>query len=149
MAKKNALGTIVAAVLTAAACTGAPVLAQGYPDKPITFVVPYGPGASTDLLARSVAQKMSESMGQPILVENRSGAGGTIGSNIVARAAPDGYTIVLGSGASHGIVKFTIKALPYDPVKDFTAPPRRSSRRSCWRCTPRCWRTTRGSSSST
>ena len=116
---KKALGTMVAVVLAAAAWTCA--LAQGYPDKAITIVVPYGPGGSTDLLARSVAQRMSESMGQPVIVENRSGAGGVIGSEFVARAAPDGYTLVLGTGATHGIVKFTNKALPYDPVKDFTA----------------------------
>jgi len=118
---KKALGAIVAVVLTAAAWTCAPALAQGYPDKAITIVVPYGPGGSTDLLARSLAQRMSESMGQPVIVENRSGAGGVIGSDFVARAAPDGYTLVLGTGATHGIVKFTNKALPYDPVKDFTA----------------------------
>jgi len=118
---KKTLGRIVAVVLTAAAWSCAPVQAQGYPDKPITLVVPYGPGGSTDLLARSVAQRMSESMGQPIIVENRAGAGGMIGSEIVARAAPDGYTILVGTGATHGIVKFTTKALAYDPVKDFTA----------------------------
>jgi tripartite-type tricarboxylate transporter receptor subunit TctC len=118
---KQILRTIVAAVLTAAAWTYAPVQAQGYPEKTITIVVPYGPGGSTDLLARSVAQRMSESMGQSIIVDNRAGAGGMIGSDLVARAAPDGYTLLVGTGATHGIVKFTTKALAYDPVKDFTA----------------------------
>jgi hypothetical protein len=117
---KLTLRTIVAIVLSAAAWTCAPVLAQGYPDKPIKLVVPYAPGGSTDLLARTLAQRMSESMGQPIIVENRGG-GGMIGSDFVARAAADGYTLVLGTGATHGIVKFTSKALAYDPVKDFTA----------------------------
>jgi tripartite-type tricarboxylate transporter receptor subunit TctC len=115
------IGTIVAAVLTAAAWTGAPALAQGYPEKAIKIVVPYAPGGSTDLLARSLAQRMSESMGQPVIVENRGGGGGMIGSDFVARAPADGYTIMLGTGATHGIVKFTTKALAYDPVKDFTA----------------------------
>ena len=118
---KNTLGLMLAAVLAAAGWTSAPALAQGYPNKSITLVVPYGPGGSTDLLARTLAQKMSESMGQTIIVENRAGAGGMIGSDLVARAAPDGYTLILGTGATHGIVKFTNKAVPYDPVKDFTA----------------------------
>lgn len=118
---KKALGTMAAAVLAAAACACVPALAQEYPHKAITIVVPYGPGGSTDLLARSVAQKMSEGMGQPVIVENRGGGGGMIGSDFVARAAPDGYTIVLGTSATHGTVKYTSKALAYDPVKDFTA----------------------------
>ena len=118
---KKALGTMAAVVLTAAACACVPALAQEYPHKAITIVVPYGPGGSTDLLARAVAQKMSESMGQPVIVENRGGGGGMIGSDFVARAAPDGYTLVLGTSATHGTVKFTSKALAYDPVKDFTA----------------------------
>jgi len=111
------LGTIVVALLTAA-CNGA--LAQGYPTRPIALVVPYAPGGATDLLSRTVGQKMGESMGQTIMVDNRSGAGGIIGSNYVAHAAPDGYTIQVGTDASHAIVKFTDKSLPYDPVKDFT-----------------------------
>ena len=115
---KKMLGTIVAVALTAAAWTCA--LAQGYPQKSITIVVPYGPGGSTDLLARSVAQRMSESMGQAVIVENRAGASGMIGSEVVARAAPDGYTLLVGTGATHSIVQFTNKAVPYDPVKDFT-----------------------------
>jgi tripartite-type tricarboxylate transporter receptor subunit TctC len=118
---KNAFAAMVAVILTAAPWASAPVQAQNYPSKAITLVVPYGPGGSTDLLARTLAQRMSESMGQPIVVENRSGGGGMIGSDFVARAAPDGYTMELGTGATHGIVKFTTKALAYDPVKDFTA----------------------------
>ena len=117
----KALGTIVAVVLTAASWSCAPVLAQGYPSKPITLVVPYSPGGATDLLGRTVGQKMGESMGQNIMVDNRAGAGGIIGSNFVAHAAPDGYTIQVGTDASHAIVKYTDKSLPYDPVKDFTA----------------------------
>ena len=116
---RRTLGILFAAMLGALAATGAP--AQGYPDKPIKLVVPYAPGGSTDLLARTIALRMSDSMGQPIIVENRGGGGGMIGSDFVARAAPDGYTFMLGTGATHGIVKFTSKALSYDPVKDFTA----------------------------
>ena len=116
---KQALGTIVAVALAAGFCAQAQ--AQGYPDRPLKLVVPYSPGGSTDLLGRAIAQKLSESMGQPVIVENRGGGNGIIGSEIVARAAPDGYTFIVGTGATHGIVKFTTRALPYDPVKDFTA----------------------------
>jgi len=114
----RALAAIIAAVM---AWTCTPALAQGYPEKAVRIVVPYAPGGSTDLLARTLAQRMSESLGQPVIVENRGGGGGMIGSDFVARAAADGYTIILGTGATHGIVKFTTKALAYDPVKDFTA----------------------------
>jgi len=114
-----AMLTVTGAITSA--MTGAPAMAQDYPARAIKLVVPYAPGGSTDLLGRAIAQKMSESMGQPVIVENRGGGGGMIGSDWVARSAPDGYTFMLGTGATHGIVKFTSKALPYDPVKDFTA----------------------------
>src|SRR3989304_5651429 len=94
---------------------------QAYPSRPIKLVVPYLPGGGVDLAARIVAQKMSDSMGQPIIVENRAGAGGMSGSELVARAAPDGYTLLLGTNATHVIGKFLTKNMPYDPEKDFTA----------------------------
>jgi len=99
----------------------APVLAQAWPAKQIRLVVPYPPGGSTDLLARSLGAKVGEALGQQIVVDNRAGAGGMLGSDIVARSAPDGYTILLGTGATHGITLLLSKAVPYDPVKDFTA----------------------------
>jgi tripartite-type tricarboxylate transporter receptor subunit TctC len=95
-------------------------LAQAYPGKPVRLVVPYPPGGSTDLLGRTVALKMAESMGQNVIVENRGGAGGMLGADLVARAAPDGYTFLLGTGATHGITLFLSKTVLYDPVKDFT-----------------------------
>lgn len=95
-------------------------IAQPYPSKPIRLVVPYPPGGSTDLLARSVAQGVGDSLQQQIVVENRGGGGGTIGSGIVARSAPDGYTLLLGTNATHTLAMFFIKGLQYDPVKDFT-----------------------------
>ncbi len=95
-------------------------LAQAWPAKPIRLIVPYAPGGSTDLLARSIAGKVSEALGEQIVVENHGGANGTLGSNIVARAAPDGYTFLLGTGATHGLTLFLMKSVPYDPVKDFT-----------------------------
>ena len=82
--------------------------------------MPYPPGGSTDLLARTIGQKVGEALGQQIVVDNRAGAGGMLGSEIVARAAPDGYTILLGTGATHGLTLLLSKAIPYDPVKDFT-----------------------------
>ncbi|MFC5499702.1 Bug family tripartite tricarboxylate transporter substrate binding protein [Caenimonas terrae] len=89
-----------------------------YPDKPIRFVVPFPPGGITDRIARSLAHKMQESMGQPVVVDNRPGAGATIGSDFVARAKADGYTILLGSHASHAINP-TLMKLSYDPARSF------------------------------
>jgi len=103
------------ALLAAAA---APALAQ-YPNKPVRIVVPYPPGGTTDILARLTAARLTESMGQPFVVENRPGASGGIGSQAVAKSAPDGYTLVMATISSHGIVS-AISKLPYDPVKDFS-----------------------------
>lgn len=89
-----------------------------FPTKPIRMVVPYAPGGATDVLARPIAQKMQEQMGQPVIVENRPGANATIGSDLVARSEPDGHTILLGS-VIHYMVPYFSKNVPYDPVKDF------------------------------
>ena len=106
-----AMAAIVSAPLAA--------LAQSYPSKPIRMVVPYAPGGATDVLARPVAQKLSEQVGQPVIVENRPGANATIGADNVARSAADGYAIVLGS-IVHYMVPLFSKSVPYDPIKDFT-----------------------------
>ncbi len=95
--------------------------AQAWPSRPIRLVVPYPPGGSTDLLARSIEKRVGDALGQPVIVDNRGGANGTLGSDMVARAAPDGHTILLGTGATHGLTLFLSKTVPYDPVKDFTA----------------------------
>jgi tripartite-type tricarboxylate transporter receptor subunit TctC len=92
--------------------------AEAYPDRPIKFVVPFPPGGITDRIARSLAQRMQESMGQPVVVDNKPGAGATIGSDFVARSKPDGYTILLGAHASHGINPSLMK-LPYDATRSF------------------------------
>jgi len=97
----------------------ATALAQSYPTKPIRFVVPFAPGGSTDTLARTIGQKLSASLGQQVVVDNRSGANGNIGMEIVARAAPDGHTIVLGYIANLAIGPGLYAKLPFDPVRDY------------------------------
>ena len=97
----------------------APAAAQPYPNRPIRFVVPFAPGGSTDTLARTLGQKLTDALQQQVVVDNRSGANGNIGMEIVARAAPDGYTIVLGYIANLGIGPGLYARLPFDPVKDY------------------------------
>lgn len=91
-----------------------------YPDRPIKLIVPYPPGGTTDLLARTLAPRLFERLGQPILIENRAGAGGVIGSQVVAKSPADGYTLVFGSIASHGILPAIQVPPPYDPIRDFS-----------------------------
>jgi tripartite-type tricarboxylate transporter receptor subunit TctC len=95
--------------------------AQTWPTaKPITIVVPFPPGPALDLVARLVGEKLGPALGQSIVIDNRSGANGTIGSNMVARAAPDGYTLLAATAGTHVTAVHLTKNLPYDPVKDFT-----------------------------
>lgn len=109
-------------MLLAAICwlsfVGAPQAAD-WPSRPITMVVPYPPGGSIDILGRIVAQKLQDALGQPVVVENRAGAAGTIGAGQVAKATPDGYTILM-SASVHVISPYILKATPFDPVADFT-----------------------------
>lgn len=95
-------------------------LAQTYPSRPIRMVVPYSAGGGADTIARAVGQKLSESMGQPVIVDNRLGANGVIGSEFVVKAAPDGYTLLSTLGPSHHTIQFFSKNVSYDPVHDFT-----------------------------
>lgn len=97
----------------------APALSQQYPNRPVRFVVPYAPGGSTDTLARIIGQRLGDALGQQVVVDNRSGGNGNIGMEIVAHAAPDGYTIVLGYIANVAIGPSLYGKLPYDPVKDY------------------------------
>lgn len=101
--------------VAAAAAAGA----QTYPAKPVRIIVPYPAGGTTDIIARLAATQLSERLKQPFVVENRAGASGAIGSVAVAQAAPDGYTLVMGTASSHGINSALQKNLPYDAVKDF------------------------------
>jgi tripartite-type tricarboxylate transporter receptor subunit TctC len=93
--------------------------AGGYPSKPIRIVVPFPPAGPTDVVARLVGQKLAERWGQQVVVENRAGAGGTIGAELVARTAPDGYTLLMGSTANMAVNVTLYDKLSYDPVKDF------------------------------
>ncbi|HTF15027.1 MAG TPA: tripartite tricarboxylate transporter substrate binding protein [Burkholderiales bacterium] len=106
----------IAAMALAAAASQAS--AQGYPSKPVHVIISFTPGSSTDIVGRIVSQKLSEIWGQPVLAENRAGAGGSIGSNVVAKAAPDGYTLLINSNA-HTVNPAIYASLPYDTLKDF------------------------------
>src|SRR5215469_9265014 len=97
-----------------------PALAADYPDHPIHWIVPYPPGGTTDVLARHVAQAVSQVLGQPIVIDNRGGAGGQIAMNAVAKATPDGYTLLV-SDASLATAPSLYKQLQFDPVTDLQA----------------------------
>ena len=109
----------IAAALAALTLAGQS-LAQAYPSRPVRMLVPYSAGGPTDLLARALAPRMSESMGQPVVVENRLGAGGSIAMDAIAKGAPDGYLIGVGLTGTHTINPHLYSKLPYDPLKDFT-----------------------------
>jgi tripartite-type tricarboxylate transporter receptor subunit TctC len=109
-------------VLVFVLCAAMPMaaLSQAYPTKPIRLVVPFPAAGTTDILARAIAQKLSEALGQQVVVDNRPGAGGNIGSDLVAKSAPDGYTLLMGTVGTHAINVSLYAKMPYDAVKDFT-----------------------------
>jgi len=107
------LGAFALSICATAAC------AQNYPAKTIRMIVPFPAGGATDIVARLVAQKLSEAWGQQVIVDNRGGAAGTIGSDLAAKAPPDGYTILVGTSSTHAIAQSLYTRLPYDSVKDF------------------------------
>jgi len=114
--QRATFATLIATGIAVAAVPG--VAAQNYPTKPVRMIVPFTPGSATDLLARRVAPKMSDNWNQQVVVDNRGGGGGTLGASIVAKATPDGYTLLVHS------IAFAMNAalyskLPYDPLKDF------------------------------
>ncbi len=112
----------VTAIVAALAVLPTPFVqaqAPDYPTKPIRIVVPFPPGGATDILARDVAQKLTESWGQQVIVDNRPGAGGNIGSELVAKSAPDGYTLEMGTVGTHAINASLYAKMPYDHIKDF------------------------------
>ncbi len=109
--------TTLALAALAAGTSGA--LAADYPSKPVRLVVPFSAGGTSDLLARVVAERLGGALGQSVIVDNKPGAGGNIGSDIVAKAAPDGYTLLLGTVGTHAINSSLYKKMPYDASKDF------------------------------
>lgn len=112
--------TAIAALLLAVTLGAAPdANAQAYPTKPVTLIVPYPPGGGTDFFARTVGQKMADSLGQSVVVDNRPGAATIIGAQLVAKAPADGYTVLLGDTATYAVNVSLYKKLPYDPLKDF------------------------------
>ena len=108
----------LALTLAVAALSPSSAVAQGYPTKPIRLIVPYAPGGATDIISRAVAIELSKSLGQPVNVDNRPGAGANLGSEMAARSAPDGYTLLTSASSLHGITPFLYKNLSYDPNKD-------------------------------
>ena len=114
----KSVATLVAALTCLMPLPAADAQAQGYPNKPIRLIVPYAPGGATDIIGRAAAAEISKSIGQQVVIENRPGAGGNLGSEMVARAAPDGYTMVVSPSSLHGITPFLYSKLSYDPNKD-------------------------------
>ncbi len=110
---------LVAALCAAPMLQSGASMAQAWPSKPIRMMVPFPPGGSTDIVARIVAQKLSERLGQSIIIENRGGGGGTIGTAAVAKSAPDGYSLAVASTSTHVVAPGVYAKLEYDPVKDF------------------------------
>lgn len=117
MSRHAVLAAALAAALTTVAGNA---VAQNYPDRPIRVIVPFAAGGGTDYLMRLVADRLTTSLGQPIVIENRTGAGGAVGSEAVARSKPDGYTILFTPGAELATRPLLMKANPVDPIKDFT-----------------------------
>ena len=118
--RRTLLCAAAATVLLGA--TASPLMAQeAFPTKPIRFIVPYSAGGTTDLVARTVGAHMAQALGQPVVVENRGGAGGNIGMDAVAKAAPDGYTVGMGAISTNALNPHIYKKMPFDPRKDFTS----------------------------
>jgi tripartite-type tricarboxylate transporter receptor subunit TctC len=116
MNRRLPLVALAAAVL---ACSPLGAAAQNWPTRPITYIVPFAPGGSTDVIGRTVSQSLATTLGQPVVVENKPGAAGAVGAGSVARAKPDGYTLLGGTISTHAINASLYKDLPYNPVKDF------------------------------
>src|SRR5437868_3406209 len=115
--RRGALTVLASAALMVVA--GPAAADNAWPTKPVRIVVPFAPGGTTDILARAVAPELSKAFGQQFIVDNRAGAGGNVGAEIVAKAPNDGYTLLMGTVGTHGINRALYPKLPYDPIKDF------------------------------
>ncbi|HET7668827.1 MAG TPA: tripartite tricarboxylate transporter substrate binding protein [Burkholderiales bacterium] len=111
--------TVILASICAAMLGASPVLAQTYPAKPVRILIAQAPGSATDVISRVVANRLSELLGQPVVIEAKPGAGGALGTEAAARSAPDGYTLFMGNNSTHGSNPALYAKLPYDPVNDF------------------------------
>src|SRR3954469_22830152 len=112
---------LVSGISAGALLIAASAIAQNFPTKPVRLIVPYPPGGGNDTISRLLAPKFTESTGQQLIIDNRPGAGTTIGTALAARAAADGYTIVMSSVATHAMAPQLYSNPGYDPIKDFTA----------------------------
>lgn len=118
--KKNRRLALSSITLAATFFIALPVTAQtAWPTKPVRIVVPFAPGGTTDILARAVAPELTKAFGQPFIVDNRAGAGGNVGADLVAKSPGDGYTLLMGTVGTHGINKSLYSKMPFDPQKDF------------------------------
>ncbi|KAF1044333.1 Bug family tripartite tricarboxylate transporter substrate binding protein [Xylophilus sp.] len=115
--RRTLLGALAATALSG--LTAAQAETASWPAKPVRIVVPFTPGGTTDIIARAVAPELTKAFGQPFIVDNRAGAGGNLGAEIVARAPADGYTLLMGTVGTHGINRALYGRLPFDPIKDF------------------------------
>ena len=113
--RRRLLGAAVLLPLAAAAAPG-----DDYPDKPVRLVVPFPPGGGADNLARAIMPKVAQALGKPIIIDNRPGAGGNVGAELVAESVPDGYTLLYGTNGTHSINQSLYRSLRFDPLKDFT-----------------------------
>jgi tripartite-type tricarboxylate transporter receptor subunit TctC len=116
MRSTSFIRTFAFALLAGAATFAA---AQSWPDKPVHFIIPFPPGGSTDVVGRLIADRLAQSLKQPFVIENKGGAGGTLGSDYVAKAPADGYTVLLGTSSTHAIAPSLYRKLPYNPARDF------------------------------
>ena len=119
--KKFISDALIKAALGSLACLPFAAAPQEYPSKPVRIIVPWPPSGNVDITARTIAPALSDALGQPVIVENRAGAGGTIGTAAVAKSAPDGYTLALGSSGTITNAPAVYKTIAYDPIRDFTA----------------------------
>ena len=116
-AKSRSVAALLCSLLSAPATAQNP---HDYPNRPVRWIVPFAPSGPTDLMSRAVAEKLSQRLGQQFVVDNRPGAGGNIGAEVVSKSAPDGYTLIIGHVGTHAINVTLYPKLGFDPVRDFT-----------------------------
>ncbi|WP_424137867.1 Bug family tripartite tricarboxylate transporter substrate binding protein [Roseomonas chloroacetimidivorans] len=118
--KRSRRASLLLACVAALGLSFPPMARAEFPDRPVRLVVPFAAGGGTDIVARLVAARMGERLGQPVVVDNRAGAGGSVGSDLVAKARPDGYTILMATVSTHAINPALYRNLPFDPIRDFS-----------------------------